>query len=926
MHDDDYAALAAALAHALPAERIVADPLRRLAYGTDASFYRLIPRLVVFVQNEEEVRRVLAECRARKLPLTFRAAGTSLSGQALSDSVLLVLGDAWRAIEIQQQGTLIRLQPGVIGAEANRQLAPYGRKIGPDPASINACKIGGIAANNASGMCCGTAQNSYHTLHSMRLVLADGSVLDTGSADSRAAFAHSHGALLQELASMAAELRADTALAARIRHKFRLKNTTGYAINALLDFDEPIDILQHLMIGSEGTLGFISSITYRTVAEHAYKASALMLFADIAAACEAVTALKSQAEVAAVEFMDRTALRSVEDAPGLPLALSDLPETAAALLIEVRCESASMLASTVQGVEQVLGAFAARLLPSVAFTTDSAVCAGLWAVRKGMFPSVAALRPQGSAVIIEDVAFPVERLAEAVQALRALFQSHGYADAILFGHALEGNLHFVITPDFSDATQLVRYRDFMAALGELVVHDFDGSLKAEHGTGRNMAPFVELEWGRTAWLLMRRLKTLLDPQGLLNPDVILSEDPLLHLKHIKPLPAAHPIVDACMECGFCESKCPSHQLTFSPRQRIASWRSLAAGVAQGAPIPASFQYQGMDTCAACGLCETACPVGIGTGGLVKALRAGQTGAGRRAAGRLAATHFATTTALARLGLQAGGALAGVLGDGTMQSLAGAAGYHWTPALPRAATRREASAPVAEPDFLYFPSCSARSMGPARGAQDPRSLPDVLLGLARQAGLRLHVPPEVDALCCGMPFESKGLVDEADGKRAELLRVLARQRGLPVVFDTSPCSYRMQRGVTEGVQILDVVDFLHDHVLPRLSLRRRPGPVMLHLTCSLRMLGHESKLTALARACAEEVVIPSDVGCCGFAGDKGLTTPELNAHALRHLKAAVPAGCGEGYSSSRTCEIGLSEHAGLEYRSIAYLLDDCSRQT
>jgi D-lactate dehydrogenase len=216
-------------------------------------------------------------------------------------------------------------------------------------------------------------------------------------------------------------------------------------------------------------------------------------------------------------------------------------------------------------------------------------------------------------VIIEDVAFPVERLAEATQDLQRLFVEFNYPEAIVYGHALEGNLHFVFTQDFGDAAEVDRYRRFMDVVCELVVKKYDGSLKAEHGTGRNMAPFVEMEWGTPAFRVMQRIKALLDPQGLLNPGVILNDDAQSHLKNLKPLPAADPLVDKCIECGFCEPKCPSRGLTLSPRQRIVGWREISRLDATGtepqrsAELKQLYDYQGIETCAACGLCATACP-------------------------------------------------------------------------------------------------------------------------------------------------------------------------------------------------------------------------------------------------------------------------------------------------------------------------------
>ncbi|MBK8175641.1 MAG: FAD-binding oxidoreductase [Rhodospirillales bacterium] len=941
-------ALADDLSAILPPERLVRDPLRTLAYGTDASFYRLIPKIVAIVDSEAEVEGLLRLTRKYGTPLTFRAAGTSLSGQAVSDSVLAVLGSGWGDVEIAPDGQTIRLQPGVIGSDANRHLARFGRKIGPDPASINACKIGGIAANNASGMCCGTAQNSYHTLAGLRVMLADGTVLDTLDPASRADFARSHVELLDGLAALAARVRQDDALAARIRRKFAIKNTTGYSLNALVDFTDPFEILQHLMIGSEGTLGFIAEVTYRTVVEHAHKASALMLFPNIVEACRAVILMKPT-PVSAVELMDRAALRSVEDKPGLPDFIRGLPDGATALLVETRGEDPQTLQQNIAAITGALDGI--ETLRAIAFTAIASEYERFWNIRKGLLPSVGAMRPTGTTVIIEDVAFPIEKLAAATADLTVLLDEYGYREAILFGHALEGNLHFVFTQDFGDAKEVDRYRRFMDAVCSMVVDRYDGSLKAEHGTGRNMAPFVELEWGAQAYQLMREIKALFDPDGLLNPGVLLNDDPHIHLKNLKPLPAADAAVDQCMECGFCERMCPSQGLTLTPRQRIVGWREISrlqesGAAAERAALVGLYDYQGLETCAACGLCATACPVSINTGLLTKTLRGqGQGTAARRVAGWLA-DHYGTTLAVSRQGLRLTDLAARAFGQERMEKLAGSARRlsgdrlpAWTPAMPSAASFDPTSPAQASstlegngsaerelPAVVYLPSCASRTMGPARGDPDQQALPEKTAALLRKAGFRVIYPSGLADLCCGQPFDSKGLSEVADRKAKEVERALIEASGngaLPIVSDTSPCSFRLKEKLPEHLRPLDIVEFIHDRMMERLVFRRQQQPVALHLTCSGRKMGLEGKLRVIGEACAEIAVIPDSIGCCGWAGDKGFTTPELNAHALRTLASALPEGCTAGYSHSRTCEIGLSMHAGVPYQSIVYLVDACT---
>lgn len=918
----------------IPADRRFDDPLSTLAFGTDASFYRLIPKLVIRVESEDEVVALLQLAQRDKVPVTFRAAGTSLSGQAISDSVLIVLGDNWNAREIRGQGTQIRLQPGVIGAQANAWLAPFGRKIGPDPASINACKIGGIVANNASGMCCGTAQNTYHTLAGIRLVLADGTRLDSEDPASVAAFRSSHGDLLERLATLGRETRANTELAARIRHKYRLKNTTGLSLNALVDFDEPVDILSHLLVGSEGTLGFISAVTYDTVIDHPNKASALIVFPDVETCCNAVTVLKSQ-PVSAVELLDRRSLRSVQDKKGMPAFVQRLSENACALLIESRAASSTLLQEQLGQIMASLRDFPVE--KQVDFTEDPVENARLWAIRKDTFPAVGAVRKTGTTVIIEDVTFPVEQLAIGVNRLIELFDKHAYDEAILFGHALEGNLHFVFTQGFNSPEEIARYQAFMDDVAQLVAVEFGGSLKAEHGTGRNMAPFVELEWGSDAYQLMWQLKRLLDPNGILNPDVVLSEDPQIHLKHLKPLPAADEIVDKCIECGFCEPVCPSKGLTLSPRQRIVIWRDIQAKKRAGVDtteLEKAYDYQGIDTCAATGLCAQRCPVGINTGELVKKLR------GRHAKHQKTADwiegNFAKTLQGARFTLHVANGARMMLGaprlaklSATLTRLSKGQVPLWTNAMPQPEKAIRFSPSVADerPRVVYLAACVSRVMGPAAGDKEQMSLYDKTRSLLEKAGYQVVFPDNQDNLCCGQPFASKGYAEQAEHKRQELISALlhASRGGLdPIYCDTSPCTLRLVQDIGETrLDLYDPVRFIRTHLLDRLDFTPQEAPIAVHVTCSTQHLGESQALIDLARKCSTTVVIPEGIHCCGFAGDKGFTTPELNSHSLRTLKDAVQH-CSEGISTSRTCEIGLTQHGGIDYHGLVYLVDRVTR--
>ena len=807
----------------------------RLQWAGDASIYHLVPRAIAFPETVAEVQSLLA----RGEPLTFRAGGTSLSGQAVTEGILAVVSRHWREITVLDGGARVRCGPGAVGAWVNAALAAHGTRLGPDPASLQAAEIGGIVANNASGMCCGITDNSYRTVEELELVLADGFHFFTGD-DQR--LQHERPAIYAGLIALRDRVRADSSLVARIERAFATKNTVGYSLNAFLDEEAPAKILQKLIVGSEGTLAFIASATFRTIPIAKHRMTAWKVYPDINTACAAVPGLAPFA--AAVELLDAVALKRV--AAKLPEALP--AGEPAALLIELHNDDPFALGEAI------------RQFPDVHFTTDPTLQARYWAIRKGLFPSVGAVRAAGTAVVIEDVTFPVAHLAAGVRALRELFIQFGYADAVLFGHAKDGNLHFTLTPDFSKADEVTRYAHFMAALAELVLAH-DGHLKAEHGTGRNMAPFVTAQWGTDAVAIMRAVKALLDPQDMLNPGVLLNDDPQAHLRHLKTLPAVDPLVDACIECGFCEPVCPSRDFASSPRQRI----QLLRAAARGAAIP-DWVERGVESCAGDSLCASACPVAIDTGAAMRVQRAHGRGALAQHVAGWTAAHLRVISGVARAALD-------VFGKQRLP---------WSPVrLPSSASSRPILL-AGDPTYLYFPTCLARTMG---------TVVEDLRVLCSAAGVGLDLPADSDALCCGQPFASKGFPEVEATVRA---RAVAAVRGRTVVTDTATCAAHL------GVPVIDPATFVATVLAPRLGIPA--ATVWLHPTCADLRHGWDTAL----RAAVPQGKVPLNHGCCGMAGDKGWSLPGLTTAATARERAEI--GSAVCVTTGPTCAAALGgEH-------------------
>ncbi|MGW6563475.1 FAD-binding and (Fe-S)-binding domain-containing protein [Streptomyces hydrogenans] len=915
-------------------------------YASDASPYRFLPQVVVVAEDVDDVSAVLSYAHGKGREVVFRAAGTSLNGQAQGEDILVDVRRHWVGVEVLDDGARARIRPGTTVVRANAALAPYGRVLGPDPASAVACTIGGVVANNASGMTAGTTRNSYRTVASLTCVLPSGTVVDTADPAADEELARAEPRLCAGLLALKAEIEADAELTDRIRAKYQIKNTNGYRLDAFLDGATPVEILRGLMVGSEGTFGFLSEVVFDTLPLDRLVSTALLFFPSLPAAAAAVPRF-NEAGALAVELMDGNTLRASVRVPGVPADWAELPKDTTALLVEFRAPDEPALAAHERAAGEVLaGLDLVAPVPSVvnAFTRDAGTISGYWKARKAFVTAVGGSRPSGTTLITEDFAVPPARLAEACAELLDLQARHGF-EAAVAGHAAHGNLHFLLAFDAADPTDVERYASFMADFCKLTVERFDGSLKAEHATGRNIAPFLELEWGPKATELMWRTKELIDPDGVLAPRIVLDRDPQAHLRGLKTIPAVERTADPCIECGFCEPTCPSHDLTTTPRQRIVLRREMLRQ-ADGSPVEQrlleAYGYDAVDTCAGDSTCKLACPVGIDTGALMKDFRHARHSPREERIAALTARHFRAVEGAARLAVGA----ADRMGDGLLERVTGFARKavrpdlvpEWLPEIPGAAPRRLPRTHRPAAVAVYYPACVNRIFGNPDGTPGP-SLPEAVVAVSARAGRPVWIPEDVAGTCCATIWHSKGY--EA-GNEVMANRIVEAAWGwtaggrLPLVVDASSCTLGIahevvphltedNRALHAELTVLDSLVWAADELLPRLEARRRVDSAVVHPTCSMRHLGDTEQLTAVAEFCAEEVVVPVDAGCCAFAGDRGMLHPELTASATAREAAEVTARPFDAHlSANRMCEIGMDRATGRRYVSALLALERATR--
>ena len=917
-------------------DRVYTDYLRRYAYGVDASCYSYLPKVVVKAEDEQEVRRLIRLCQQCGTPFTFRAAGSSLSGQCSSEDVLIVCNDGFKKMEVIDDGKALKCECGVIGSDANDLLKPYNRKIGPDPATLATALVGGILNNNSSGMCCGTAQNSYKTIRSIRVVLLDGSILDTSDQKSIDQFLKEKPQMVEDILQLRKEILADEELTHLIHHKYKIKNTTGYGLNSLVDFEDIIDIINHLFIGSEGTLGFVSEIVYNTVEDVPHKGCGLMFFSTLNDASLAVVALANMGreKVVAAEMMDYQSLKAVQTLDNVPDFVREVPEGTSAILFQTESYSKEIVDENLAFIKEQLKDIPTAI-PSL-YSQDPKEYDSWWAIRKGILPIVGGQRRKGTTVITEDVCFQIEDFTKGIEMLTELFHKYDFVDGgVIFGHALSGNVHFNITPDFSDPKDTKNFGDLVKEMSERV-SGFGGSLKAEHGTGRMVAPFVEMEWGKKAYEINRRIKAIFDPERILNPDVMITDDPDVYKKNLKAQCVIDDAFTICMECGFCEKHCPSRNLTLTPRQRIALLRETKRLENEGnftlaSELRKGYEYFGVDTCAACSMCKGLCPLSIDTAQIALSMRRIDPPAPELA--KKIYDNFSTTLQMCRAGVSLEGIAGSIITQKAIskitEGLHGVTGI--TPYVPKTtpkANRYKLKNRIKPTNFekvVYFSTCANRAFKPNQGYDDDRSLQQVVESLCNKAHIDIIYPKHIENLCCGLSFENYDDVHERAVKDLHDALMKASQNGkYPIVIDHSACFNHAFKHMPD-LEINDISEFLCKYVVPHLDIEKCDERVIVHKQCKIKSLNKSQYIEDLARLCTDHVFNIKSFACDGFAGQKGFFTPELNKSATKDLAGEIAEyGATLGVSSSSTCEIGLGESGGIPFVGVAFLLDRCSK--
>ena len=715
----------------------------------------------------------------------------------------------------------------------------------------------------------------------------------------------------------------DSTLCALIKKKYKIKNTTGYSINSLIDFEDIKDILNHIFVGSEGTLGFISSVELYSIKDCRFKACGLLFYKNILEASEAVKILAKNDEIIqSAEIMDYNSLKSVQNLKGIPDILLEIKEGYTCILIQTESDCKNELENNLAIIQDSIKNTNMILKPL--YSQDENEFNKWWKIRKGLLPIASMARNDGSSVITEDVCFEIDKLGEGVSKIENLFKKYNF-NGIIFGHALSGNIHFIITPNLNNKIEKENFENLVFDMAQ-IVSSMGGSIKAEHGTGRMMAPFVEMEWGKDAYIINQKIKNIFDSKRLLNPDVIITNDPLIHTKNIKEMVKIEDYINKCMECGFCEKACPSNTLTLNPRQRITIWREMKRlnnlntkeSLSLLKELKQQYEYMGDETCAACSMCATLCPLEIDTANIAINLRQQDSSKlvkhiinnisfySKSAAIGLNAIHTLGIKPINKLSIKARNISKKIPYIPKNTPL----GNKFTPSIKSAQYKDS---------VIYFTTCINRTF---KTNQTP--LYKVVESLCNKANINIIYPKEINNMCCGKAFSQyKDLELQNTKKILQILLTTSDNGKIPIILDHSACSIHLQKILRDSkLKIYDLPQYIYEVIMQKITIKKIDENVAVYTMCALKKSNQENIIEDISKLCTNGKIIKNSVFCCGFAGNKGFFTPELNKNALKKLKNFYDTTTiKRGFSSSTTCEIGLNDYSNIKWQNIAYLVDE-----
>ncbi len=925
------AAVASDLRRLLEGE-VLFDSLHRTLYSTAACIYQVLPLGAVVPRHEGDVLAVLEYARRQQIPITARGGGSGLAGQTLGSGIILDFSKHFRRVtEIDPERRTVRVQPGVVHAQLNRILRRHGMHFAPDPSSSPFCTIGGMLANNAGGSHTIRHGATRENTLSLRVALADGSVIDTLPLPHPAAGPRGPGAQSRLVSGLASIVERHRELIDRSAPRTR-RNSSGYALREALNGS--VDLTQ-VIIGSEGTLGLILDATLRIVPVPAAKATALVLFDDLQRAGEAVVRIL-EVRPSAVELLDRTFVQVIREAdPGVGASLP--AGTEAILIVELDGDDP-------REVQTRMTALAERLTSAPPLATEvrrgmrPEDAARIWAVRKAASPILS--RREGTrrnTRFIEDAAVRPEQMAEFVGRLRTLLSKHGLAAAI-FGHAGDCNLHCNPMLNQKDPRDLRLMETVAEEFVDMVI-GMGGSLSGEHGDGRLRTPFLRRAYGGLVDVF-GEVKALFDPDRLLNPGIIVHDGSYRLTDHLRYgdgyrlVATSTPIDDAawqkeiekCHGCGACRNYCPVAVETGDEAASARAKANLLRAVITGRLDPglvASAEFKGiMDLCVNCRLCHSECPTAIDIPGM--AIMAKEIYV--RARGKGVTDRLLTSPGpMLRLGTLlapvANAALRLRAARGLMEALTGIAAKRRMQ--PFAAQPLEARLPSVDPEgrkVAYFHGCFG-------GYQDVEEEGRAAVELLQHLGCSVAIPPQE---CCGIAAITYGHLDDVRSAAERNVATLldCARRGYEVLYSAPSCGlalvedYPRLLGTPQSEVLARHIRDIHEYVLDILqgdaALRARLRPVPLRITyhnpCHLQARGMGGEVVSLLRLVPGVEVVPiGEDHCCGIAGTFGMKEKnfDLSMRIGKPLFESIEAtGVGVVATGCGTCKIQIEQGSGL----------------